>query len=319
MSSQLVDIDSDGHNDILVGSFSGVPQLIKGSAEGFAEPRPITGADGQTVLIANFWNYETTKWDTTDRAGSEGHCTSVAAVDWDADGDLDLLLGDYYGGRLYLCENQGDARTPKFAGSNQPVQAAGQPLVVPQGLAAPRIVDWDGDGRFDILCGGSHGGVYLYKNEGTKTAPRFAAATTLIPVLDDPSNSYITRVPTRNGQPTFPGSSYHIEPVDYDADGDLDLLVGARSSWLKASPKVLTDKEREELAKINQRFNEVYAQMRQFTSEAKTDEARQALAQNEAYQKLVREFQTLLNRQQEFDTDPSETGDFVWLFRRVAK
>ncbi len=232
MSSQLVDLNRDGHKDILVGSFSGVPQIIMGSAKGFEKPKPIMDAEGQTVLISAFWNDESNKWDKTDRAESEGHCTSSSAVDWDNDGDLDLLLGDYYGGRLFLRENLGDAKTPRFATTNQQVQAGGKPLVIANGLAAPRVVDWNEDGKFDILCGGAKGGVFLYINEGDKKTPRFAAAKTLIPAFKDKSNSFIKRVPAKDGQPTLPGSSYHIEPVDYDADGDLDLLVGARSSWV---------------------------------------------------------------------------------------
>ena len=80
MSSQLVDIDADGHMDILAGSFSGVPQLIKGSKTGFHDPANMMDSSGETVLIADFWNDETNEWDKTDRAKSEGHCTSVAAV-----------------------------------------------------------------------------------------------------------------------------------------------------------------------------------------------------------------------------------------------
>ncbi len=85
MSSQLVDIDADGYNDILVGSFEGVPYLIRGSEEGFSEPQQIKDATEETVVIADFWNHEEDKWDKTDRAESKGHCTSVEAVDWDDD------------------------------------------------------------------------------------------------------------------------------------------------------------------------------------------------------------------------------------------
>ena len=125
MSSQLVDINADGHNDILVGSFEGVPQLIKGGKNGYGKPEQIIDAKKETVLIEAFWNYKTEKWDKTDRANSKGHCTSVYAVDWDNDGDLDLLLGDYYGGRLYLRMNVGTAKQPSFAPTNQPVTAGG--------------------------------------------------------------------------------------------------------------------------------------------------------------------------------------------------
>ena len=48
-------------------------------------------------------------------------------------------------------------------------------------------------------------------------------------------------VPSVDGKPTCPGTSFHLEAVDYDQDGDLDLLVGGyriarqelKSSWMK--------------------------------------------------------------------------------------
>jgi hypothetical protein len=224
--------------DILVGSFEGVPFLIKGSKDGYGEPEQITDVNGEIVLISAFWNWEEKKWDASDRAKSTGHCTSVAAVDWDNDGDLDLLLGDYYGGQLFVRKNEGTAKDPSFAVTNQVVEAGGIPLVIKNGLAAPRVVDWDGDGLFDILCGGAKGGVYFFKNTGNAKSPKFATAKTLIEEFVDPTRSYIKRVPTRDGQPTLPGSSYHIEPVDFDGDGDLDLLVGGRSSWFAKRTEV---------------------------------------------------------------------------------
>lgn len=316
MSSQLVDMNSDGYDDILVGSFSGVPYLIKGSKEGFGEPVQIMDAEDQTVLIAAFWNDEERKWDSTDRAQSEGHCTSVSAVDWDNDGDFDLLLGDYYGGRLFLRINDGTAEKPSFAATNQPVEAGGQPVVIEKGLAAPRVVDWDGDGLFDILCGGAKGGVYLFKNIGQKNSPEFAAAATLIAPIQDPSDSFIKRVPAKNGQPTLPGSSYHIEPTDFDGDGDLDLLVGGRSSWLKTEHRVLTDEEQNRLQEVSQQQAEVLQELSALSKEAESAEEREKLMKNKDYQELIEKYQQLSKEKNEYRTDPTDSGDFVWLFRR---
>ncbi|MBK8975660.1 MAG: hypothetical protein IPM29_07020 [Planctomycetes bacterium] len=54
--------------------------------------------------------------------------------------------------------------------------AAGEPITVDVGHAAPYLYDWDGDGDRDLLVGqfGS-GKLRIYPNEGTDTEPRYGA------------------------------------------------------------------------------------------------------------------------------------------------
>ena len=311
-----MDINADGHADILCGSFSGVPQIILGNEQGYSPPESLRDGDGNTVLIADFWNFESEQWDKAARAKSEGHCTSVEAVDWDQDGDLDLLLGDYYGGRLYLRLNEGTPQEPRFAAENQPVIVDGKPLVIEHGLSAPRVVDWNGDGRFDILCGGSKGGVYLFVNSGTDSQPLFATQEVLINEVDDPTNAFVRKVPAKDGQPTLPGSSYHIEPVDYDGDGDLDLLVGARSSWSRAPRAELTEEEKVRLEKVKVDLQETVQQLSKLSQSAQTKEERAALVESKEYQGVVARYRALNNERLELEPNQDESGDFVWVFLR---
>ena len=66
------------------------------------------------------------------------------------------------------------AQTPVFA-PPVPIMANGAPINVGYGgNASPFIVDWDGDGRQDLLLGQYDGGkIRFYQNTGTNFAPVF--------------------------------------------------------------------------------------------------------------------------------------------------
>ena len=74
------------------------------------------------------------------------------------------------------------------------------------------VVDWDGDGLFDLIVGCSRGGVVWYPNRGEAGAPRFP---------------FSRLVHTRDGRPLDVGWSASPHAVDWDGDGLMDLLVGA--------------------------------------------------------------------------------------------
>ena len=58
------------------------------------------------------------------------------------------------------------------------LQAAGKPMVLAgTWSAAPIVVDWDGDGREDLIVGDTTGGrLRFYRNIGKRTAPEYAAS-----------------------------------------------------------------------------------------------------------------------------------------------
>jgi hypothetical protein len=133
-------------------------------------------------------------------------------VDADLDGLKDLLVGEAEGNiRLFLNINT-DADPEFDSGTLLEAGPAGSKSVIDVGQrTTPVVVDWDNDGRRDIIVGAKDGLVWLYRNTGTDAAWDFASGEML---LDNGSNLVV---------PSF-RSSPHVE--DLDGDGAKDLLVG---------------------------------------------------------------------------------------------
>ncbi|MGE0141997.1 MAG: FG-GAP-like repeat-containing protein [Planctomycetota bacterium] len=245
MSPQFVDYDSDGDLDIVAATFSGSPYVALRDDDGFATPQMILDRAGARIVGNQFWNYDTKKWDTTKRCNPMGttlpetHVTSAWAVDYDRDGDLDLLLGDHSAGYVFLRVNEGSATAPAFAETNQLVNSADQPLVVPGTVTTLRTVDWNADGRFDLLIGSMGdpysdevgGGVTLHLDTADEGLPSFGPAITLIER-------------STKGQSTAnrPDSGLYMDAGDMDGDGDLDLIVGGYSIYVPPA-RVLSGEE----------------------------------------------------------------------------
>ena len=264
MGSQFVDFNADGHLDYLTATFDGSPHISYGSAEGFGKPERLKDAQGRRILISSIWNYESNKHENLGRSMPDGkacdeRCISALAFDWDADGDYDLLLGSYKNGHLYRQMNEGTNKAPRFTGKNIAVMAGDIPFALPAKMTAPRLVDWDGDGDLDLVAGsfgsvwgpdGMGGGIYLSRNVGKRGKPVFGALETLI-------------APRMKGgtEPKRPDAGLYVDAVDYDGDGDLDLVVGGYSMWTPA-PRKLTEEEQATVARLRKQQAEVQTRQR---------------------------------------------------------
>ncbi len=214
-----MDFDGDGKLDLVSGSYDpGELYLFRGLGGGkFAAREVIRDKSGKPILRVP---------DQKDRVESFG--SWVALVDWDDDGDLDILVGTF-DGMMFLRRNEGTRTKPAYATTNEWVMVGSKRLRVPGGAHAnPVIADWDGDGRWDILTGSGDGGVYWYRNVGKRGRPEFAPPVALVPKHEGIGYGELLDA----GQQPRPGIRSQIAVVDYDGDGKLDLLVGDFCTYL---------------------------------------------------------------------------------------
>lgn len=285
---QLVDFDGDGDTDIIAGNLYGNVILFERSnRETFLPGRFLTRSDGDRLRL--------------------GSSAMVFAVDWDADRDLDLIVGSIDG--LFLVRNQGTQASFEPA-ERESLEADGQPVSDRGVNRCPTVVDWDSDGRVDILCGHQDGSVHWFRNTGTPTAPQLSQAGVLIPA------------PAKGDDR---GATARICVTDWNQDGYLDLVLGDSGGTFS---KVLTDKELEDRTTSADRQHTLLVEWsRQFRQLREVDSRRRAEPQQaRLWEARMRDLYATLaktsrerekaQRRAESLTDGEQTHGRVWLFLR---
>jgi hypothetical protein len=297
-----VDLDQDGNFDILSGSYSrmeesmaGLFQVLWGQAGGkFKKAEALKGGDGKDLIIpVNSKPGEGDDW-------TNNICTRPFAVDWDTDGDLDLVVGNFPG-TFYLFKGEGKG---KFDPAPEQIKTGDQPLKIEGHHSDPFVIDWDGDGDLDILSGSSGGGVaqWAENTAGKGKLPELKPFTSLIAAVPqrDVGRLNILRDEDIKG----PQSDTRIWVDDYNADGKLDIFVGDLVNLVSPAGNLTEQEMNEKFDRWNKELSEVSVSLNASASGETRDEKEQAAAREK--------FQKLYSSRSEFMKE-DRTG-FVWVY-----
>jgi hypothetical protein len=232
---RYADYDGDGMLDLIVGiedwsyygwddAYDAKGKWVNGPLHGFVH---VFRGTGQKTFAEPFLVHAGGK--PVDTFG----CPSPNFEDFDGDGDLDLLCGEFLDGFTYF-ENVGTRREPKYAAGRRLKDAAGNRLAMDLQMIVPIAFDWDRDGDFDLIVGDEDGRVAFVENTG-----KFAGVHT--PVFSKPVYFQQEADTLKCGALATPVG------VDWDGDGDTDILSGNTAGYIEffenlSGPKVAEPK-----------------------------------------------------------------------------
>ncbi|MCG6189340.1 FG-GAP repeat domain-containing protein [Maribellus maritimus] len=136
--------------------------------------------------------------------------------DFDGDGDLDIITAEFVD-RLSWFENIGTRKKPEYA-AGKFIKVNGEVLHLDLEMVVPSAIDWDGNGTIDLIVGEEDGRVVFLKNTGKKDTDG--------PIFEPPVYVQQEQQYLKFGALVTPYS------VDWDADGDEDLICGNTAGYI---------------------------------------------------------------------------------------
>ena len=215
------DYDGDGVLDVLVGASDwrdyGWDNAFNAQGE-WTHGR----LHGRVHFVRNTGTNDAPEWAKAEALKSGGEeldvygCPSPNLADWDGDGDLDLVCGEFLDRMTYF-ENVGTRTSPVY-GRGRFLTYRGEDIRMDLEMLQVVACDWDGDGDMDLVVGQEDGRVALLECTG---------------LLPD-------RTPAFSLPRFFQQEAYRVKTgalctpvsVDWDGDGDEDLLVGDTAGYI---------------------------------------------------------------------------------------
>ncbi len=196
-----IDLDCNGLVDLFIGRLTGTVTRLEERRD------PAASAPRFELVSDRFQNIEIVA-----QLGSLHGANTLALGDPDGDGDVDVFWGDFFEPGLLLIENTGSCERPDLTGEPVPFPS-GDPILT-SGYNAPALADLDGDGDADLLVG-VLGGAF---NPNRTTVDNLLLVEQIAP------GTWSVR--TRRMLSNLDVGSESVPAFgDWDADGDLDLLI----------------------------------------------------------------------------------------------
>ncbi len=218
---KLADYDGDGKTDVVVGlgdwSDYGWDDAFNDKGEWTRGP-----LHGYVYLLRNVGSNDKPRYAEAVKLRAGGKVIDVYGMpspnlaDFDGDGDLDILCGEFVDNLTYF-QNVGTRTEPRYA-EGKLLRAGGEVLRADLCMIVPVAVDWDRDGDVDLIVGEEDGRVTFIEHTGQVAGgmPQFAK-----PVYFKQQAHEL-----KFGALVTPVS------VDWDADGDEDLVCGNTAGYI---------------------------------------------------------------------------------------
>jgi len=221
----LADISRSGKLDLLIGNYGGDVLLIPNSGSA-SRPDFRNPTTYESVVLQKGFE----RW---------GNVFAPYAVDWDKDNKIDLLIGEgsYSANSIHIFPGKGIGR-PTLEPDDRSVLAYGMGLE----QLSPCVVDYNGDGKNDLLVAERGGKIAVYLGKGGAFTPGNPISfDSFIPIdgapptlppntpAPEPGTSFDPMDAIKATNLLNAGGGCTIDAADFNGDGLFDLLFGKRS------------------------------------------------------------------------------------------